>query len=428
MQMGKLQDALDKSLANLPRLGIENIIREKLSAAGVEDEELVGQVADVIGERNTGHFTIESLHDIAIDFTEADLARLEKTANALNERIPEIVDEMANRQAEKLAQGLKQQWQDSVPATDKTHGTRARILADWSEPLEALRMLLELCRQEGDAFNITFLKSKHPITRNEALARLHIRACRIAEEILLLIENGHTEGAQARWRTLHEVTITATLIAHGGDALAERYFDHQAIELKRALDDHNRATLAAGGAPLSQHQAAGIEREHDRAIARYKSDFRGMYGWASGQLGIPKDPKFHHLQDAAGSLSLKLRYRLSSFDTHASPRTLKQPVHHWDPTTHIPGSFAAGFEGPGADTVQAIVQITSLLFDEPWDLDRLVFALALTRLGIETAETWHRTARQIGLRAQRALDRAVRRPGPTRRFGYVKAKPGERRV
>src|SRR3546814_20101539 len=69
--------------------------------------------------------------------------------------------------------------------------------------------------------------------------------------------------------------------------------------------------------------------------------------WASGQLGTPKDPKFHHLQDAAGSLSLKLRYRLSSFDTHASPRTLKQPVHHWDPTTHIPGSFAAGFEGPG---------------------------------------------------------------------------------
>lgn len=194
----------------------------------------MGQVADVIGERNTGHFTTESLHDIAIDFTEADLARLEKTANALNERTPEIVDEMANRQAEKLAQGLKQQWQDSVPATDKTHGTRARILADWSEPLEALRMLLELCRQEGDAFNITFLKSKHPITRNEALARLHIRACRIAEEILLLIENGHTEGAQARWRTLHEVTITATLIADGGDALAERYFDHQAIELKRA--------------------------------------------------------------------------------------------------------------------------------------------------------------------------------------------------
>src|SRR3546814_4821605 len=63
------------------------------------------------------------------------------------------------------------------------------------------------------------------------------------------------------------------------------------------------------------------------------------------------------------------------------------------PTTHSPGSFAAGFEGPGADTVQAIVQITSLLFDEPWDLDRLVFALALGRLGIETAEIWHQIGR-----------------------------------
>src|SRR3546814_20908260 len=96
---------------------------------------------------------------------------------------------------------------------------RSRSLADWVEPFEALRLLLELCRQEGDAFNITSLKSKHPITRNEALARLHIRACRIAEEILPLIENGHTEGAQARWPTLHEVTNTAPLIAAGGDVL-----------------------------------------------------------------------------------------------------------------------------------------------------------------------------------------------------------------
>src|SRR3546814_5342767 len=38
------------------------------------------------------------------------------------------------------------------------------------------------------ALPISSLKSKHPITRNEAHARLHIRACRIAEEILLLIE------------------------------------------------------------------------------------------------------------------------------------------------------------------------------------------------------------------------------------------------
>src|SRR3546814_8760949 len=69
--------------------------------------------------RSTGHFTIKSPHDIAIDFTEADLARLKKAVDALIERIPEIVDEMANDQAGKLAEGLKQQWQHSVPAADK---------------------------------------------------------------------------------------------------------------------------------------------------------------------------------------------------------------------------------------------------------------------------------------------------------------------
>ena len=103
-------------------------------------------------------------------------------------------------------------------------------------------------------------------------------------------------------------------------------------------------------------------------------------------------------------------------------------MHRWDPTTHVPGAFVAGFEEPAADTAQAIVQVTGLLRAEPWDVDDVAFGLALVRLRDEVARLWYQVARRIARREQRALDRSVRRPGPQRRFGHVKARPGARRV
>jgi hypothetical protein len=141
---------------------------------------------------------------------------------------------------------------------------------------------------------------------------------------------------------------------------------------------------------------------------------------------MPVDPKFHDLQEVAGSLTLKLRYRLSSFDTHASPKALEQPVHRWDPTIHVPGVFEAGFEGPAVDTAHAMIQVTALLYPQPWDLDAVVFVTALNRLRKEVSQAWLNTARNIDKRERRLIERAAR--GPLRRLGYVKAKPGKRRV
>lgn len=426
--MGILQDAIDKAIADIPRLGFEKIIAEKLKAAGVDDPALVRRLAVAALEGAGGHveFGCEQQLDLVID---DDMERIKRTAELFTEGLPDFIDTMTEDIAGKLADGFVEQWR-TLPPFDDGAATRAKVAADWAEPLDRLRMLIALCEQEGDTFNIAHLsgKSARGQLRAEALARLHIRACRVAKEIIVLIENGFAEGAQARWRTLHEVAVTATLIAEGGDALAERYFDHEAVDRKRALDDHRRAAGIDGEAGLSKRQFAGVEEAYRAAIKKYGKSFNNMYGWASGQLGVPKEPKFHDLQEAAGSLTLKLRYRLASFDIHASSGTLEQPTHSWDPTTHIPGAFAAGFEEPASDTAQAIVQVTGLLRAEPWDVDDVALGFAMIRLRDETARAWHEVARRIARREQRALDRVARAPGPLRRFGYVKAKPAPRRI
>ena len=418
--MGKLQESFDQQLAKIPRIAVEACAREKLREVGILDDRIVHQVADDIlsGKAND---TILRDVDVTLEFTADDMARIKKAVSEFLETLPELTDRFTDDAAQRLAEGFRRQWNESTSPVDEALKIRQSIAAKWNRAFDGLRLLVALCAQEGETFNFAHLRAKQPCDRDRAIARLHIRGCRIAEEIILLLEHGYTEGAQARWRTMHEVAVAATIIAEGGDPLAQRYFDHEAVEKKKALDDHRRAAAAVGERGTSYQDSQEIEREFAAAIRKYGNSFRKMYGWASGQLGLPDDPQFHHLQDIAGSLSLKLRYRLASFDTHASPRTLSQPMHQWDPTTHIPGLFSAGFEGPASDAAQTIVQVTVLLYPEPWDLDRIALVRAMAQLRDETIEDFHRTARRIAREEQRDIDRTARRPGQP--LGYVKRRP-----
>ena len=426
--MGDLHDALNAELENLPRLAARDLVRRKLADLNIDDEAVVERFADMLladdgDDTGDGHIEFDWPEDIEISFDDADADRLQGAIDKLVEDLPDAIVRLAGKMSQDVARGIREQWDDTrstVP--DPTARTRTVIARDWGAAIDASRLLVTLCTQEGETFNDRHLRSQRGTIRDEARARLHIRACRIAEEIILLLEHGHAEGALARWRTLHEVAVVATLIKEGGDDLAERFFDHDAVEQKRMLDDYRRAALAAGEPSPPAAQAREIERSFDDMVTRYGKHFQGMYGWASEQLGLPKEPKFHDLQDAIGSLSLKHRFRVASSSNHASVATLGQPVHHWDPTTTIPGAFAAGFEGPAVDTAQAIVQATTALFDEPWDLDQLVLVGALGVLRDEIAKDWLATARRIEKREQRSIDRAVRF-GHGRRTGYTKARP-----
>ncbi len=66
------------------------------------------------------------------------------------------------------------------------------------------------------------------------LTRSHARACQIAREILTLIKNGYADGAMARWRALHEISVISSFIAKHGNEVAEKYLLHSNIESNKA--------------------------------------------------------------------------------------------------------------------------------------------------------------------------------------------------
>ncbi len=428
-EMGILQDSLKQTCSDVPRQLCRALVARKLAERDVVDAALVERVVESVMDGHTGGKEVELDLPFDIEFTDDDIADLDRSVDDLTEGFPELLDKMSAEFGRDLADDMRQKWKaKSVIVADEREAIRRRIASDWGEAFSDLRLLIELCSGYGHDFNEAQLQTnrKHNAVRNEVLSRLHIRACRIAEEIAILLDNGQTEGAEARWRTLHEVSVTALLVQAGGEQLARRYVDHQAVEQRKILDDHDRA-ISANSRPVQRFDAAdrkAINAEFTRVTRRHGNSFRGMYGWVAGQLGISEQPQFHHLQEAAGVLATKLEYRLACFGTHASPRKLEQPMHKWDPTLHVSGTFAAGFENPGVNTAYTLVQVTTALFDEPWDLDKLVELRVLTCVRDDVEVAMNTVARGIAKREQRNMDRAIRRAsvGPQRQRHFARGR------
>ncbi len=422
--MGVLQKALEESFRDLPRAVVRKVVEEKVAEHGAVDADIIDCVVAAILDREDDSDEVEIDLPFDLEFTEDDIAKMERSVEGLMEGIPDLVEMMGKDFGRGLADDCRERWSShsEVIATER-EAMRAKIAANWGDAFSDLRMLIELCAGYGDEFNRTHLKArrKRDQVRNHVLSRLHIRACRVAEEIALLLENGYAEGAEARWRTLLEVSVTMHLIALGGDTLAQRYLDYEVIDARKMVDDHDRA-LGAGSKAEIRISAADrkeLDADHARAIRKYGKAFQGMYGWASGQVGICDQPQFHHLQEVAGNLSMKLQYRLACFGVHASPRKLVQPMHQWDPTIHVPGLFSAGFENAGTNTAYTLVQATLALFGKEWDLDELVELRVLSFVRDDVAMKMGATTQRIEREEQLAIDRALRRPqrrAPTSRF------------
>jgi hypothetical protein len=178
----------------------------------------------------------------------------------------------------------------------------------------------------------------------------------------------------ARWRTLHEITIVASLIVQHGAELAERYVAYQAVEAKRALDMYAQCHIGLGYKPMPKRSAAKINA-HFRSVQRkYGKPFVGEYGWAAQCLAKPK-VNFALLEQAVGRGVMRSHYKMASYNVHANPSgaffrlgLLK------DSQTLLAGRSNAGLTEPGQNAATSLTQISSLMCAQSATLDDIVSA------------------------------------------------------
>jgi hypothetical protein len=176
---------------------------------------------------------------------------------------------------------LKKKWPEQFAWEDLiVTDFRQNLEARWGKGLDLLRMLLAICLEIG-AENLkrhTRSKRRSKTHLSEVLVRLHARACQVSAEIITLMEGGFADGAMARWRTLHEIGVVATIIHDFGEKTAERYVDHQFVESKAGMDEYSRSSISLGYKPISKRSSDKITQDYNAVLKKYGNEFASPFG------------------------------------------------------------------------------------------------------------------------------------------------------
>lgn len=387
-----------------PELVLEKLLRTKLKDAGVQAwRNGAKALARHLVTKEAGEFHWEDYPDetdktYQITFTEEDGLELERLFDKFQGSLEEAIGSLVENATAKMLSEYKADWHAYKRAEDRAIATFRNNLEDrWGKPLDGLRLLLDLCRDEGEKFLARLQKSKakKPPYKRILLSRLHSRSCQVAAEIITLLEAGFARGAMARWRTLHEIEIVATFIDEAGDETAKRYFDYEIIEAKRAKDQFQENHEELGYRPYDPREAARIDREFEQILETYGKEFRNPYGWAGAYLGN-QSPRFSDIERIAGAARMRSHYKFASYNVHASPRSLslKMDTFNDDPWP-IAGASNAGLDEPGQNTALTVLRLTYILSKGLTSINNVMVLSALIDLRDQTLEAFGNCAAQL---------------------------------
>jgi hypothetical protein len=383
-------DELIKDQTSFQKIATE-VIRRRLAQRGIElSDDQIDSIERSLGDLDKDSISIQidedqlstfassgelDEHYYSLDLSDAGEeleAILEERYQAFGKLIPDIVSELSGEMLKAVKSRNKKMLRG-----ERKHQQRfvKRIHKLWKNPLDLLAMMITLCIEFGSNFNDAFRKGEieeNPVVV-EVITRLHARGCQVAQEILVLIQSGFADGAHARWRSLHEIAVTAFFIAKHGEETANRYLLHDAVESYRSSKLYKKYAERLGYAPISESEFEGLERAYQDLVSEYGKSFGSQYGWASIDLS-KKRPTFRDIEEDAGLDQLRPYYKLASHNVHANPKGVLFRLGLYPETSDIllAGPSDVGFADPGQGTAISLAQITTILLTQSPNIDRLV--------------------------------------------------------
>jgi len=260
-----------------------------------------------------------------------------------------------------IADAMQQQ---SQAAEQRRRSGEAQLAAQWGDAL-GLYYTATLAAAELGALATAHQRraAGHQDSYQVALAWLHARACQTSFEVHALLSAGYPGGAYARTRTLHELAVTAALIAEYGRQpqhadLAERYLCYMDIEQYQQAVHYQRSSRDLGLKPLSTAAHQRLRKTHDELIARYGTAYGKPYGWAAGLIS---SPSFAKLEAKADMRCLRYFYTTGSHHIHASAHGLRltSPPRDGNALTMLAGPSSTGLAQPAQGALNALVDVTA---------------------------------------------------------------------
>ena len=385
--MASFHSAIKDGLKSIPNAALEKVLQPKFKAAGVRDHKAMAKAfaAHLLSQSEQPFEWGSGKNNRIIDisFDDEDAAEIERISSKIVDSIPDIVDKLSKTTAERMALDFADEWRSMRYIEERDlRGFRDRLEDRWGDGLDALRVLLEVSRQLGEQAleRLSSSKARKGKIVRSALIQLHVRACQISAEIIVLLENGFADGALARWRTLHEITVVCLLLSDGDDELSRRYLDHEFVESKKAMDRFLIDHESLGFRRPAKREIESVNRAYQRVLSKYGPRFRHEYGWASAVINIER-PRFIDLQIAAGKGAMHSHYKMASYSVHATSKALTSRIGTIYSDSHvIAGASNAGLEEAGVKLASSLALVTYTLPSKAQRIDNAIGLLAIANL------------------------------------------------
>lgn len=337
---------------------------DQITAAGFsgpeEVEHLIHEVLDGIEG---------DIEEYVIDFEQHLPDTLQ---DAVKEIAPIILTSLKCRASELLVERRHERdsFRDSVAGT-------------WCDALDLLETHLAIALEGGEY--VSRVSRSAAAQSNDlvfdVLTRLHARACQISSEILTLLENGFADGAHARWRSLHEVTVVASFLRENGASLAERYLLHNSIESYDAALQYRHYSTRLNLEEMTDEEMHELSQVRDELIDRFGEDYKHEYGWAAEVIG-KRRPTFADIEQMVDLDYLRPYYKLASYNVHANPKGVfaKLGILGSAEDLLLAGPSNIGLAEPGHLMALSLAHITICLLTHVPTMDTLVISRMLLDL------------------------------------------------
>ena len=275
---------------------------------------------------------------------------------------------------------------------DVEAGFRRRLNHRWGAPLDLLDMFIALTTDAGSSLKSNLQRDEVLADDAvlEALFGLHARACQIASEVLVLLRHGYADGAHARWRSIHEISVVSYMICEHSSNLAERYLLHEAVQRYRLACAHQENHERIGQDPVPEDVIERLKARRDALVDRFGRSFASEYGWAAEAIGSER-PTFRDLEKQVGTDHMRPFYRMASDNVHANAHAsqfrLGLGLSQLGGDTLLTGPSNLGLADPAHSTAISLGQVTiNLMSTQPGACNALLSSIILklqNRIGSE---------------------------------------------
>jgi len=384
------------------------LIRDQLKKDQIDlTDNQLGQIVDTFSKLekeghigDTLHIEIDDDGSIRLGEKPGSDSRVIDLPSVADEKIkkiydclPEIVIEMSSSVGSDILKTLKHDARRMLlEHAAIQRGFDDRLYRKWKKPLQLMEMFIVIAEEAGSDYN-DYISSNNDLSKAykfEALRRLHARACQVSNEILVLLKSGYADGAHARWRTLHEISVVANFLGRQDNDLAERYLLHDVIERYQSSHLYQEYSQQLGLEQFSDGEIAALRSQYDSLLSQFGTNFANEYGWAAAVLG-KTNPNFADIERFVEMRHIRPYYKMACINVHAGPRAALFRLGLSEEQQNqilLSGSSDLGLADPGENAVYSLLITTCSLLNYEPTLDCLVVLNILQKLEQEVFDAF----------------------------------------